>query len=261
MAHHSNGSASGFSFSQITRHEEYHINGGDLFFLVEHVQFRVHRYFFERESVVFRKQLMTPASPGASRQGTSESSAIILEDVRSSDFAKFLWVFYNPKYSLYNTSTDDWTIILDLAHRWEFPEVQNLVVRELEKLDLSDVTRVSVYHKYGVDRNLLLPRYAALCEREEPLSLREGMLLGMETTLNIARAREYARANRTPSGARSPGIAGLERDEMRSLVREMFNVKPLDNTGDQDESTSTPSGGLVTVYYPKRLQGYTYSGF
>lgn len=39
---------------------------------------------------------MTPASPGASRQGSTDSSAIVLENVRSVDFAKFLWVFYNP---------------------------------------------------------------------------------------------------------------------------------------------------------------------
>lgn len=161
------------------------------------------------------------------------------------------------KYSLYRTSTDDWTVILDLAHRWQFPEVKSLVVRELEKLELPDVNRISVYHQYGVDRNLLIPRYAALCEREEPLSLREGMLLGMETTLNIARAREYARANPTASGARSPTVAGIQHDEMHSLVREMFDVKPLDVPVDQDESTTTSSGGLVTVYYPRCLPDCT----
>lgn len=164
------------------------------------------------------------------------------------------------KYSLYRTSTDDWTVILDLAYRWQFPEVKSLVVRELEKLELPDVNRISVYHKYGVDRNLLIPRYAALCQREEPLSLREGMLLGMETTLNIARAREYARANRTASGARSPSAAGMENGEMHRLVREMFDVKPLDPV-DQDENPQTPSGGLVTIYYPKHLPDYTQFGF
>jgi hypothetical protein len=158
---------------------------------------------------------------------------------------------------LYNTSTEDWTIILNLAHRWQFPEVKNLVIRELEKLELTDVDRIAIYHKYEIDKNLLIPRYAALCEREEPLTLREGMLLGMETTLMIARAREYARANPTASGARSPTVAGIQHDEMHNLVRELFEIKPLDVSADQDESTSTPPGGLVTVYYPKCLLGCT----
>ena len=150
------------------------------------------------------------------------------------------------KYSLYNTTHEDWTTILDLAHRWAFPEVKNLAVRELEKLELPDVDRVTVYHKYEVDKNLLVPRYAALCERESPLTLREGLQLGMETTLMIARAREYARANPTPSGARSPRVAGMPCDEMTHLVRELFEV-PTAVPADQDNGTTTPPGDSLKL--------------
>lgn len=239
MAHQPNDKG---SFFALTRHEEYHINGGDLFFLVEHVQFRVHRYFFERESGVFRNQLTTPASPGATRQGSSESNAIVLENVKSVDFAKFLWVFYNPKYSLYNATTEDWTVIINLAHRWAFPEVKSLAVRELEKLVLSDVDRISIYHTYQIDKSLLIPRYAALCERENPLTLQEGLQLGMETTLMIARLRELSRANPTPSGARSPRPAGIHFDEMTRLVCEMFEVQlPATARSDQNGTTTPPA--------------------
>lgn len=60
------------------------------------VLFRVHRYFFERESPYFVRRLNTPASPGKRPPGTEDSSAIILEDVTADHFEKFLWVFYNP---------------------------------------------------------------------------------------------------------------------------------------------------------------------
>jgi hypothetical protein len=63
---------------------------------VEDCRFRVHRYFFERESTFFKDKLAAPALPGESRLGSNESSAIILEDILSSEFAQFLWVFYNP---------------------------------------------------------------------------------------------------------------------------------------------------------------------
>ena len=52
-----------------------------------------------------------------------------------------------------------------------------------------DVKRIKLYHETDVDRNLLVPRYAALIERDEPLTLEEGMDLGMETTLQIAKGR------------------------------------------------------------------------
>ena len=97
----------------LTKHEKYYINGADLSFLVsfsfkyiyfllkysiqvENVLFRVHRYFFERESGYFVKQLATPASPGKEPKGTQDTSAIPLDNVTVEEFAIFLWVFYNP---------------------------------------------------------------------------------------------------------------------------------------------------------------------
>ena len=35
-------------------------------------------------------------TPGNVRQGGSESTAIMIDDVTPDEFAKFLWVFYNP---------------------------------------------------------------------------------------------------------------------------------------------------------------------
>ncbi|THU87349.1 hypothetical protein K435DRAFT_573070, partial [Dendrothele bispora CBS 962.96] len=147
-------------FTALRKHDEYYLPGGDLFFLIEQNHFRVHRYFFERESPYFKAQLATPASPGASRQGTSESTAIVLNDVRAADFAKFLWVFYNPKYSLYHAKVDDWVAILNLACKWGFTEIKALVVREIERLYMTDIHRVVVYHKYDIDRRLLFANYA-----------------------------------------------------------------------------------------------------
>ena len=56
----------------------------------------MHKFFFERESNYFVGKLAVPASPGKEASGTSDSTAIILENVSVDDFATFLWVFYNP---------------------------------------------------------------------------------------------------------------------------------------------------------------------
>ena len=87
---------------------------------------------------------------------------------------------------MYDRPVEEWEIILKLAHRWTFPEVKDLAVRELEKLICPDLDRIATYQANAVDRKLLIPYYARLCEREEPLTLPEGMKLGMETTLIIA---------------------------------------------------------------------------
>jgi len=99
---------------------------------------------------------------------------------------------------MYSAPVEDWERILHLAHVWEFQEVKKLVVRELEKKkkEINDVERIALYHRYDIDRQLLLPSYTILCAREEPFTVTEGNTLGMETTLMLVAARERARHNR-----------------------------------------------------------------
>ncbi|KAM6502791.1 hypothetical protein JOM56_002768 [Amanita muscaria] len=235
------------SVHAITRHYEYFLSGGDLFIMVENVQFRVHSHFFDRESPWFRTKMATPASPGMPKPGTSESTAIILTDLRPAEFSRFLWVFYNPKFSIYNAPVEDWSVILRLAHRWTFHEVKDLAVRELQKLDSPDIDRIVLYHDCQVDRNLLIPRYAAICEREEPLTLEEGMRLGLETTLMLARAREYARGRVLSSGERSPISATIARHEMVGLIRQLFGIPPSRAEESDVANTITVMAPTVTT--------------
>ena len=58
--------------------------------------YRVHRYFFERESPYFREKLGAVPPPGQAPRGSSDVNPFVLDDVREDDFSRFLWVFYNP---------------------------------------------------------------------------------------------------------------------------------------------------------------------
>ncbi|KAG5634370.1 hypothetical protein H0H81_002208 [Sphagnurus paluster] len=58
-------------------------------------RFRVHRYFFEHESKVFREEIERSTAPGQPRQGDNDSTAIVLKD-SPKDFEKLLGFFYNP---------------------------------------------------------------------------------------------------------------------------------------------------------------------
>lgn len=97
------------------RHEKYYIPSGDVVFLVsrallhvyaftqtssqvEDIIFRVHRYFFLRDSPVFRDMfsLPTPPEPGTNVEGASDENPISLPQVTSKEFAHFLWLFYKP---------------------------------------------------------------------------------------------------------------------------------------------------------------------
>lgn len=152
---------------------------------------------------------------------------------------------FHRRYSLYDEATlDDWQIILELSQRWMFPEVKALAVRELQKNSMLPVKRIKLYHDNEVDRNLLIPEYSALCEREESLTLEEGLDLGMETTLMIARGREEVRSTRLPSGVRSPLTPTFHGADLHEVIKELFKIKPW---SPEDTVILSPTGGEPNV--------------
>jgi hypothetical protein len=143
---------------------------------------------------------------------------------------------------LYEAQIEDWSTILELASKWKFPEVKDLAIRELEKFPMSDVDRIVLYHKHNIDKSYLVPRYAALCSREQTLTCDEGLSLGMETALNIARVRECARSQFKEAGGRSPLPSEFKTDDMRTLIQELFGI-PQTTPNEPD----TPENGMLMI--------------
>ena len=129
---------------------------------------------------------------------------------------------------------------MKLAFDWRFAEVKKLCVRELEKFEIPPLQKIELYQAYELDKKLLIPSYVAMCMRAEPLSIKEGRQLGLETALLLATARESARGR--PSG--SPGQlcsspVTVESEDMVSIIRDVFGIiasppspslSPLENT-------------------------------
>jgi len=203
------------------RHPIYYFEGGDLHVVVAETLFRVHSYFFIRESRPFHRKA-NPVSPGSPREGLTELAPILLENISPEEFETFLWVFYNPLLSVYETTIEKWKMILRLADLWDFKEVKELAVRELhKKQELDLVDRLALYQNYKVDPCHLVPLYGFLCARDTPLTLQESKILGLDTTLLIANMREQLRALPSNEG-RSPLPEGLEMtDVFRALERDM----------------------------------------
>lgn len=210
--------------SRVVHHKDYYLRGGDMTVLVENHLYRIHSYFFDRESLFFRQKLLAGPSEDGDDRGSSDNNAYTLDDVKSEDFARFLWVFYNPKYSLYEAPLDVWLSILRLATRWGFNNVKELTVRELEKLEIESVDKISIYHEHNISKLYLIPSYVAIVKRDKPLTLHEGMKLGMETVLRTADARERARQRASESGVRTPSFDDFEDSEVEIIVRDVFGL-------------------------------------
>ena len=106
---------------------------------------------------------------------------------------------------------------MGLAHHWQFSEVKSLVVREFEKQVVPSIYKIVTYHRYEVDRGLLLPSYMDLISREETLSFEEAKDLGLETSLMIMTAREIVRKGEAPTS-----VVKVSQEELRNIIRQVF---------------------------------------
>ena len=107
---------------------------------------------------------------------------------------------------------------MTLAQQWRFVEVEQLCVRELEKLTITPVEKIQIYQDFNLNPNLLHDSYVALTIRDEPLDLEEGEQLGLPTSLKVAQARELARV---PDG---PATARLQESEVESVIKNVFTL-------------------------------------
>lgn len=232
---------------------------------VENNLFRVHRYFFTRDSAFFRERLPHPPPPGEFTKGSSDNNPFVLEDTSKVDFERLLWVFYNPyvlhsspfshhltshsrKYSIYDGSVEEWSSILKLAHQWEFVEVKAFALRELEQLEMPALQKIILYHTHDINRNLLLEAYCALTLRDESITIEEGRQLGLETALMLAHAREVARApvfNSKKSGNPNSPV-NLAGNELDTLIKNLFHLSLPDATTERPSTPQTPRRGTTT---------------
>lgn len=180
---------------------------------VENQLFKVHRYFFIRESHVFRDILPAAHPENARLEQPLEYKPIKL-DVASLDFERLLWVFYNPcvspsvrywtfhwlwlstqhrNFGQYEATVDEWSSILRLAHLWKFQDIKELAIRYLDKMTIEPVHQAALAQTCDVELNWKLNSYNAIGIREEPLTEEEGLRLGLTTTTRLVRARERIR--------------------------------------------------------------------
>lgn len=128
----------------------------------------------------------------------------------------------------YGATVEKWVEILALARKWEFERVGRLCVMMLEILPISSVEKIRIFQAHHLDRSRLAESFEELTLRPEPLTVEEGHKLGMETTIQIARARELS-CGFDPNTKLS--TAQVSNSEIRSVIQEVFGVERERTTG------------------------------
>ncbi|KZP08365.1 hypothetical protein FIBSPDRAFT_939052 [Athelia psychrophila] len=165
-----------------TRHSQYYFKDGNVAFLIEEVLYNVHRYFFERDSAHYRSML-------ESVQGADEKNPVVLPDVSCRDFDEFLAILYPTDFRRpTEKTTAQWTSVLHLAEKWGFESIQLLAIDKLTATAIP-VDKIVLGRRYGISE-WLPGAFEAVCARADPLTIEEGMKLGVEDIIRISAARQ-----------------------------------------------------------------------
>ncbi|KZP20423.1 hypothetical protein FIBSPDRAFT_861648, partial [Athelia psychrophila] len=165
--------------SNKSRHPQYYFEDGNVVFRIEDTLYNVHRYFFARDSTHFRAIL----------EDTDASHPCVMSDVSCADFDEFLAILYPTDFRQpTKKTTAQWTSILHLAAKWGFENIKLLAVDSLTA-NAIPIDKIVLGRRYGITE-WLAGAYEAVCTRANPLTVEEGMKLGVEDAVRISAARQ-----------------------------------------------------------------------
>ncbi|KAJ3753976.1 hypothetical protein EV360DRAFT_52505 [Lentinula raphanica] len=159
---------------------------------VEDTLYRIHKYFFQRDSPVFGAMFSLPVPNGEQPEGDVDGRPIHLDGIQCVDFDRLLSVMYPEDFNSSELFTvDEWQSVLKLSSQWDFDSLRKLAIKHIGCV-ASSADLVLLGHKYDVSE-WLLPHYISLCSRDEPLTLQEGRKLGVDTVITINQIRSQIR--------------------------------------------------------------------
>ncbi|KZP15344.1 hypothetical protein FIBSPDRAFT_867251 [Athelia psychrophila] len=162
-----------------SRHPQYYFEDGNVVFRIEDTLYNVHRYFFARDSTHFRAIL----------QDADASYPCVMSDVSCADFDEFLAILYPTDFRRpTEKTTAQWTSILHLAAKWGFENIKLLAIDSLTA-NAIPIDKIVLGRRYGITE-WLAGAYEAVCTRADPLTLEEGVKLGVEDVVRISAARQ-----------------------------------------------------------------------
>ncbi|KAI0258560.1 hypothetical protein BC834DRAFT_835270 [Gloeopeniophorella convolvens] len=155
--------------------------------------YKIHRYFFERESEFFRDLFSLPQgdSTAEAAEGKDDDHPIKIMGATVTEFDSLLRFFYFGMHSDYKPTIDDWLSILSISTRFIFDKVREKAIAEITARlnDLDPFELIAGAEKYNIDQ-WLMPAYRRIVLRSALVSEREALNIPLSTSIMLMRSRE-----------------------------------------------------------------------
>ncbi|KAF8152984.1 hypothetical protein B0H34DRAFT_87291 [Crassisporium funariophilum] len=179
------------SNAPLEHHIEFYLDDpGTSVFKVEYKYYKVHRFFFARESPVFQSMFDCPVPPEG-QDGDSDERPIHLPEVTCAQFEALLHFFYN---GMFGFNTERLFDLLLIALRYCFDRVASHAINAVDTCDVANdvevVQKIILAIQFDQLQHWLAPAYIALIQRERPLTRTEIVRLGAGRTAILCERRE-----------------------------------------------------------------------
>jgi len=243
------------------RHEEYYFDDGSAVLLVEDTLFRVHKYYFTRESEIFADMFSLPtggtSGSSAAAEGKSDSSPIEIPGVTRQEMESFLDFVYFGMHDEHTFTLESWVSLLSFSTRFICDKIRARSIRELEAIQsrVDPIERIVLAVRHNIPQ-WLSGAYQELCQRQDSLSEEEGERLGLPTVIKLMRAREILLSGSdsrdprfTSRMSRTPGMSSTS----AYLARMQLLDTPVRPAWPSDDLLNPLHNGVELRFDPQRV--------
>ncbi|KAF9560992.1 hypothetical protein CPC08DRAFT_635930 [Agrocybe pediades] len=181
---------------RIRRHKRYYLPEGNIVIQVENTLFRLSLTVLHENSPILRNTV-PPLQPGkvVPSIGFNDRRPLVLREITEVDFVRLLNILHPlPEKSPKKPNTVDSLLsVLRLATSFQMERVRNIAMVQLHELPIDPIRKIAIWDEFHLDPDLLLPAFATLCQRSEPLTLPMTMSLGIRNFTKVAASRDLYR--------------------------------------------------------------------
>ena len=124
------------------------------------------------------------------------------------------------------TTVDEMLSVLKLATSFQMESVRKTAMNLLHELPMDPIRKIAVWEEFHLDNELLLPAYATLCQRSEPLTLTMTMSLGIRNFTKVAASRDLYRQRVGCCGCRKTLSVEESQSIADGIVAAIFRKRP-----------------------------------
>ncbi|PPQ93828.1 hypothetical protein CVT25_013537 [Psilocybe cyanescens] len=202
------------------KHKRFYMPEGDIIIQVGNTLFRLSLSVLHENSPILRSTI-PPLETGRALPivGYNNKRPLVFHEISEIDFVRLCSILFpSPGKPVKTFHTIDALLsVLKVATSLQMERIRIIATAQLHDLPIDPIRKIAIWEEFHLDPELLLPAFATLCQRSEPLTLPMTMSLGIRNFTKVAASRDLYRQRVGCCGCRT----SLSLQESQTIANEI----------------------------------------